>query len=64
MNSQLQLSFDSALCADPQPRLASRLRHARWWFERMRQVVDRALDRNPERGGRPEQIYFPLRGAA
>jgi hypothetical protein len=38
-----------------------RLRRARWWFEQMREVVDRALDRSPAPLPSAEQIYFPLR---
>ena len=32
---------------------------SRWWFERMRQIVDRAFDWQPAPPPRPEQIYFP-----
>jgi hypothetical protein len=32
---------------------------AQWWFERMRQVVDRARDWEPTPEPRPEQIWFP-----
>jgi hypothetical protein len=31
---------------------------SRWWFERMRQVVDRAFDWQPAPPPRPEQIWF------
>jgi hypothetical protein len=35
-----------------------RLKRANWWFERMREVVDRAFDWHPAPMGRPEQIWF------
>ena len=31
---------------------------ARWWFDRMRQVVDRAFDWQPAPVPPPEQIWF------
>jgi hypothetical protein len=59
-NSQMELGFENALRPQPLMQRQSRLRQARWWFERMRQVVDRALDRGPRPTARPEQIYFGL----
>ena len=32
---------------------------AQWWFQRMRLVVDRALDRRPIPQPRPEQTWLP-----
>ena len=32
---------------------------SRWWFERMRQIVDRAFDWQPAPPPRPEQTWFP-----
>ena len=32
---------------------------ARWWFQRMRQVVDLAIDWQPAPRPRPIQIWFP-----
>ncbi|MCX6922651.1 MAG: hypothetical protein NT154_05465, partial [Verrucomicrobia bacterium] len=32
---------------------------SRWWFERMRQIVDRAFDWQPAQMPRPEQIWLP-----
>ncbi len=34
-------------------------RNPQWWFSRMRQVVDQALDFRPAPMGRPEQIWLP-----
>jgi hypothetical protein len=33
--------------------------NSRWWFQRMRQIVDCAFDWQPTPPPRPEQIYFP-----
>jgi hypothetical protein len=30
-----------------------------WWFQRMRQIVDRAFDWQPAPEPRPEQIWLP-----
>ena len=59
-NAQLELSLGN-------PRLASSPRvnrrpssfNSRWWFQRMRQIVDCAFDWQPTPSPRPEQIYFP-----
>jgi hypothetical protein len=32
---------------------------AQWWFQRMRQIVDRATDWQPAPRPRPVQIWFP-----
>jgi hypothetical protein len=34
-------------------------RRAQWWFRRMRQIVDSALDWQPAPPPRPEQTLFP-----
>jgi hypothetical protein len=39
---------------------ARRLNRAKWWFRRMRGIVDRAIDWQPMPQGRPEQVYFTL----
>jgi hypothetical protein len=37
-----------------------RLTRARWWFNQMHAVVDRALDWKPTPSGRPEQTFIRL----
>jgi hypothetical protein len=63
-DAQLEMSFGTmpATVGKTQPR-ANR---AQWWFARMRQVVDRAMDWQPIPPARPEQIWLPepRRGAA
>ncbi len=46
--AQLELSFGTrrARLSPPATRRASN-RNPRWWFQRMRQIVDRALDWDP-----------------
>ena len=59
-NAQLELGF-GALRARPIAGHATRrssIRNPQWWFDRMRQIVDRALDWQPAPPPRPEQISF------
>ena len=56
---QLELGLSGApSCQSPAAR-RRRLNRANWWFERMRQLVDRACDWQPAPEPRPEQIWFP-----
>jgi len=60
INAQLELSLGNPRVT--QSSLASRhpsTFSSRWWFQRMRQIVDRAFDWQPAPPARPEQIYFP-----
>ncbi len=56
---QMELAFVAGSACPPVSRRQRRLRRATWWFERMRQIVDRACDWQPARPTRPEQIWFP-----
>jgi hypothetical protein len=38
----------------------NRRRRAQWWFDRMRQVVDSAMEWRPAPPARPEQVYLAL----
>jgi hypothetical protein len=56
---QLELRFENARgrrVVNPR-RSGSR---ARWWFARMREVVDQAVDWQPVSKPRPEQTWFPV----
>ena len=58
--AQLELSFHTR-CTRLAP-LANQgpsFRRAQWWFRRMRQIVDSALDWQPAPPPRPEQTLFP-----
>ena len=35
-----------------------RMSRANWWFQQMREIVDRAVDWQPAPPPLPEQIYF------
>jgi hypothetical protein len=57
MNKQIEFSFEepyrfTASCKN------GRRSRARWWFDQMRQVVNRAFDRRPVTAARPEQGYL------
>jgi hypothetical protein len=56
--TQMELSFDGACMFQPVIRHQRRGSRARWWFEQMRQVVDRALDWQPAPPCQPEQMWF------
>jgi hypothetical protein len=55
-NSQLELGLGNGCYHFPSRQ--RRLNRAKWWFDRMRQVVDRAFDWTPAPEARPEQIWF------
>jgi len=56
-DGQIEMSFGGGeRAAFPSGRRQSR---ARWWFQRMRQVVDLAVDWQPTPRPRPIQIWFP-----
>jgi len=59
INEQMELGLaGNRKCASAH-RTQRRLRRADWWFGRMREVVDKALDWRPTPPARPEQIWFP-----
>jgi hypothetical protein len=57
-NKQMELTLGKAKVCNPARRPQRRLSRANWWFQQMREVVDRAVDWQPARPARPEQIYF------
>jgi len=56
-DEQLEMAFSGT--PDCRPRVQRRLTRAQWWFHRMRQLVDHAVDWRPTPPPRPEQIWFP-----
>jgi len=58
INGQLELGFECGQQRPPAAKHARRQGRAHWWFERMRQVVDRAFDWQPAPLPRPEQTWF------
>ncbi|MBU6398723.1 MAG: hypothetical protein KGS61_00260 [Verrucomicrobia bacterium] len=58
---QMELGFDPTAAFTPSRR-RRRLTRARWWFDRMRAVVDCARDWAPAGPPRAEQIDLGLPG--
>jgi len=58
-NEQMELVLGKATTCLSAKRSQRRLSRANWWFDHMREVVDRAIDWRPAPPARPEQIYFP-----
>jgi hypothetical protein len=58
MNQQMELEIGTVRNCPSARRGQRRSGRASWWFDRMRQVVDRALDWQPAPPARPEQIWF------
>ena len=54
---QVEMSFGQS--SRPGSYRRKRQNRARWWFDRMRQIVDRATDWQPVPPARPVQIWFP-----
>jgi hypothetical protein len=61
-NEQLELGFNGIKLLTSGPQSQGRVARAAWWFARMREVVERAMDWNAVGEPRPEQIWIP--GAA
>jgi hypothetical protein len=57
ISSQMELGFEARAC-QPLTRRQKRLSRATWWFARMRQVVDHAIDWSKAPAPRPEQAFF------
>jgi len=58
MNQQMEISFENVRVCRSANRRQRRLSRANWWFDRMRKVVDKAMDWQPSSPPRPEQIWF------
>ena len=58
-NAQLELSLHNHCTMRlPRDNRPPATYTSRWWFERMRQIVDRATDWEPAPLPRPEQTWF------
>ena len=58
-NSQLELSIQNPAPCRSLTRSQRRRQTAAFWFNRMRQVVERAAGWNPAPPPRPEQTWLP-----
>jgi len=59
INSQLEFSHLNGHGCLSLERPQRRPQRAAFWFARMRQVVERAIDWRPAPPPRPEQVWFP-----
>ncbi len=57
-DQQMELGIENAKLCPSVIRREQRARRARWWFDRMRQIVQQAVDHRPAPEPRPEQIWF------
>jgi hypothetical protein len=55
---QMELGLGKAQGCRSSQRPQRRMSRANWWFQQMREVVDRAVDWRPAPPARPEQIWF------
>ena len=58
-NEQMELVLAKSKACNSVRRTQKRMSRANWWFQQMREVVDKAVDWQPAPPARPEQIYFP-----
>jgi hypothetical protein len=58
-NEQMELGIGKTKPCRSVKRSQRRQGRANWWFQQMREVVDKAIDWQPAPPARPEQIYFP-----
>ena len=57
-DQQMELGIENAKLCPSVIRRQQRAKSARWWFQRMRQIVEQAVDHRPAPAPRPEQIWF------
>ena len=58
-NEQMELVLGKGKACKSANRPQRRLSRANWWFQQMREVVDKAVEWKPAPPARPQQIYFP-----
>ena len=58
-NNQLELGFNSVPAQAAGSRREGRISRANWWFARMRDIVEDAMDWSGTTEPRPEQIWLP-----
>ena len=57
-DQQMELGIENAKVCPSVVRREQRVKRARWWFDRMRQIVEQAVNHRPAPEPRPEQIWF------
>lgn len=58
-SEQMELGLNGTKMQIAAGRRESRIQRAAWWFARMREAVNNAMDWKPPGEGRPEQIWLP-----
>jgi hypothetical protein len=53
-NEQMELVLGKAKACNSPRRTQRRMSRANWWFQQMREIVDKAVDWQPARPARPE----------
>jgi hypothetical protein len=57
-DQQMELGIENAKLCPSVVRREQRAKRARWWFDRMRQIVGQTIEHRPAPEPRPEQIWF------
>jgi hypothetical protein len=57
-DQQMELGIENAKVCPSVIRREQRARRARWWFDRMRELVEQAVDHRPALEPLAEQIWF------
>jgi hypothetical protein len=57
-DQQMEFAIENAKHCPSIVRRQQKAKCARWWFDRMRQIVGQAIDHRPAPEPRPEQIWF------
>ena len=58
-NNQLELGFNGTQTRIHGRKRETRMARGQWWFARMREVVNQAMDLETGGQARPEQIWMP-----
>ncbi len=58
-NEQMELGFSGTELQRAVGQRETRIQRAAWWFARMREAVNNAMDWQPAAEPRPEQIWLP-----
>jgi hypothetical protein len=58
-NEQLELGFNGQSSKINTARREGRIARANWWFTKMREAVENAMDWQAANESRPEQIWMP-----
>ena len=58
-NEQLELEFKGRLLPVKPSRREGRIARANWWFAKMREAVEDAMDWQAANAARPQQMWMP-----